>query len=73
MPKVEFTTDLTTGRAEAHIGGIAGPACETEARQLRELLGDPAREDRTAEYAQQAARRRIVRSQRSGIGQGEAR
>jgi hypothetical protein len=72
MPKVEFTTDLTTGRAETHIGGIAGSACETEARQLRELLGAPAREDRTAEYAQQTARRRIVRSQRSGTAQGEA-
>jgi len=50
MPEVEFTIDTTTGELQVHIQGIAGPACDDVARLLKELAGDPGREEVTAEY-----------------------
>jgi len=50
MPEVEFTIDTTTGELQVHIQGIAGPACDDVARLLKELAGNPGREEVTAEY-----------------------
>ncbi len=50
MPEIEFTLDPTTGQLELHVKGIAGPACEDIAKLTAELLGAPAREQKTAEY-----------------------
>jgi hypothetical protein len=50
MPEVEFTIDPRTGQLELHVKGIAGPACDDVAKLARELLGEPRREEQTAEY-----------------------
>ena len=50
MPEVEFIIDTTTGEFQVHVQGIAGPACDDVARLLKELAGDPGREEVTAEY-----------------------
>ena len=50
MPVSEFTIDTITGELQVHIQGIAGPACDDMARLLKELVGDPGREEATAEY-----------------------
>jgi hypothetical protein len=50
MPEVEFTIDPRTGQLELHVKGIAGPACDDVAKLARELLGEPHREEQTAEY-----------------------
>lgn len=51
MPEITFTIDPATGELQMQVQGIAGPACDDVARLARELLGAPAREQPTAEYA----------------------
>ena len=50
MAEIEFTIDRATGQLSLHVKGIAGPACDDVARLAKELLGEPAREQPTAEY-----------------------
>jgi hypothetical protein len=50
MPEVQFTIDPETGLLEMHVKGIAGPACDDVAKLAHELLGEPGREEKTAEY-----------------------
>jgi hypothetical protein len=50
MAEIEFTIDPTTGELELQVRGIAGPACDDVARLAKELLGEPAHEQKTAEY-----------------------
>ena len=50
MPELEFSLDTATGELSLHIQGIAGPACDDIARLVKELAGQPAREEATAEY-----------------------
>ena len=50
MPEIEFTIDPATGNLEMHVKGIAGPACDDVAGLARQLLGQPGREQATAEY-----------------------
>lgn len=50
MPEIEFEIDQETGELRSHITGIAGPACDDVARLLKELAGEPAREELTPEY-----------------------
>ncbi|MGH2458801.1 MAG: DUF2997 domain-containing protein [Chloroflexota bacterium] len=50
MPEVEFTIDPTTGQLEVHVRGIVGPACDNVARVVKDLLGEPSQERKTAEY-----------------------
>ncbi len=50
MPEVEFTINPETGELTLHVKGIAGPACDDVAKLARELLGEPTREVKTAEY-----------------------
>ena len=50
MPEIEFTIDPATGELRMHVEGIVGPACDDVARLLKELAGDPGREEVTAEY-----------------------
>ena len=50
MPEVEFTIDSETGELRMHVKGVVGPACDDVAKVAKELLGDPIREERTAEY-----------------------
>jgi hypothetical protein len=50
MPEIDFTIDPETGELQVHIKGIAGPACDDIAKLVKDLAGDPAREELTAEY-----------------------
>ena len=50
MPEIEFTIDTATGELQMHVQGIAGPACDDVARLVKELAGEPSREEATAEY-----------------------
>ncbi|MDE3075271.1 MAG: DUF2997 domain-containing protein [Chloroflexota bacterium] len=50
MREIEFSIDTATGQLEMHIKGISGPACDDIAKLTKELLGEPGREEATAEY-----------------------
>ena len=50
MPEIHFAIDRETGELTITVRGIAGPACDDVARLARELLGEPARDEPTAEY-----------------------
>ena len=50
MPEIQFRIDPRTGQLELRVKGVAGPACDDVARLARELLGEPGREEQTAEY-----------------------
>ncbi|MGH7785120.1 MAG: DUF2997 domain-containing protein [Candidatus Binatia bacterium] len=62
MPEIEFTIDTETGKCETQINGIQGPACEKTARQLKEVLGTPMTDRKTAEYQVKPTVRRRVGS-----------
>lgn len=50
MPEIEFTIDSETGKCETQINGIQGAACEKTAQQLRQVLGVPTTDRKTAEF-----------------------
>lgn len=50
MAEIEFTIDTETGNCETKINGVQGPACEQTARQLKQVLGTPTTDRKTAEY-----------------------
>ncbi|CAN5661960.1 hypothetical protein BH24ACI3_BH24ACI3_00810 [soil metagenome] len=50
MPEIEFTIDTETGKCETEINGIQGPACEQTAQRLKQVLGTPATDRKTAEF-----------------------
>ncbi len=61
MPEIEFTIYTETGNCETKINGIQGPACDKTARELREVLGSPVTDRKTAEYhVRPAVQRRVV-------------
>lgn len=50
MPEIQFSIDPATGKLEMHVEGVAGPACDDVAKLVKELAGQPAREEKTADY-----------------------
>ncbi len=50
MPRIEFTIDEQTGELEMHVEGERGPACERVVDLLKEYVGEPTTEEKTAEY-----------------------
>ena len=50
MPEVEFTIDPQSGVLTMHVKGVVGPACDDVTKVAKELLGEPIREEKTAEY-----------------------
>jgi hypothetical protein len=50
MPEIEFTIDTETGKCDTKINGIQGPACEQTAKQLKQVLGSPTTDRKTAEF-----------------------
>jgi hypothetical protein len=50
VPELQFIIDTATGELTLHIQGIAGPACDDVARLVKDLAGEPARDEATAEY-----------------------
>lgn len=65
MPEIQFTIDSTTGELQLHVKGVAGPACDDVSRLAKELLGQPATEQATAEYHLRAQVRPQVQARRS--------
>lgn len=61
MPEVEFTIDPSTGQLAVHVRGIAGPACDDVAKVMKELLGEPGQERKTAEYGLRPRVQRQIR------------
>ena len=60
MAEIEFTIDTETGKCDTRINGIQGPACEQTARQLKQILGPPTTDLKTAEFhAKPQAKRRV--------------
>lgn len=53
MPEIEITIDTESGTCESRIRGVRGPAaCEKTARQIRDIIGEPSIDRKTAEYHQ---------------------
>ena len=50
MPEIDFTIDPTTGQLEVHVQGVRGPSCQDVAKLVDDLLGEPAVDQKTAEY-----------------------
>ena len=60
MPEIEIEINLESGEMETKINGIAGPACEKTAEVIKQVVGKPARDEKTREYnIQPQARRQI--------------
>ena len=49
MPDIDFTIDTSTGELQMHVRGIAGPACDEITRLVKHLVGEPSRDEATAE------------------------
>lgn len=62
MPEIEFTIDTESGKCETQINGIQGTACEKTAQQLRQVLGAPTTDLKTAEFHIRSRTKRRVRS-----------
>ncbi len=50
MPEVNFTINEQTGEMEMHMEGIQGTSCADVAKLVKELLGQPQREENTREF-----------------------
>jgi hypothetical protein len=62
MPEIEFTIDTETGNCETKINGIQGPACEQTASRLKQILGTPTTDRKTADYHIKPTPKRLVGS-----------
>ena len=62
MAEIEFTIDTETGTCETKINGIQGPACEKTAHQLKQVLGTPTTDRKTADYHARPTPKRLVGS-----------
>ena len=62
MAEIEFSIDTETGKCDTLINGIQGPACEQTARQLKQVLGLPTTDRKTAEFHAKAKPQRRVGS-----------
>jgi hypothetical protein len=51
MAEIEFTIDPATGRLEMLVKGVPGPACDDVAGLVKRLLGRPALDRPTPEFA----------------------
>lgn len=60
MPEVNFTIHKETGEMEMQIEGVQGNSCADVSKLVKELLGQPTREENTREfYAQTHVRPQI--------------
>jgi hypothetical protein len=62
MPEIEITIETETGKCETQINGIQGAACEKTAQQLRQVLGAPTTDRKTAEFNIKSQTKRRVGS-----------
>lgn len=61
MPEIEIEIDLESGEMETKIKGIAGSACEKTAAAIKNVLGNPSRDEKTREYINQPQIKRQVK------------
>jgi hypothetical protein len=47
---VEFTINIETGEFTMLVEGIVGPACEEVAKLVKDMAGEPGRDQATGEY-----------------------
>lgn len=66
MPEVQITIDTDKGTFESEIRGVRGPACEKTARAIREVVGRPAVDRKTAEYHVKAGVENLAQVGRNG-------
>ncbi|MCL5107436.1 MAG: DUF2997 domain-containing protein [Chloroflexi bacterium] len=60
MPEIEFCLDTKSGELSLRVRGVLGPACDDVARLAKELLGEPAHDQATADmYAQVSVKPRV--------------
>ena len=64
MPEVNFSIDEQTGEMEIQIVGIQGTLCTDVAKQVKELLGQPQREENTREFYARPTVRPQIQSQK---------
>ena len=50
MAEIEFTINNDTGEMEMRIDGVQGPACSEIADKVKEVMGAPTVEQKTADY-----------------------
>lgn len=50
MPEVNFMINEQTGEMEMQIEGVQGTSCADVAKLIKELLGQPTREENTREF-----------------------
>ena len=50
MRSVVFTINIETGEFTMLIEGVAGPACEGVVKLVKDVAGEPARDEATGEY-----------------------
>jgi len=62
MAEIEFTIDTEKGTCETKINGVQGPACEKTAQQLKQVLGTPTTDRKTADYHAWPTPKRLVGS-----------
>ena len=64
MPEVNFTIDTETGEMEIQIEGIQGTLCTDVAKRVKELLGQPQREENTREFYARPAVKPLIQNQK---------
>ncbi|MFN7931019.1 MAG: DUF2997 domain-containing protein [Blastocatellia bacterium] len=50
MPEVNFTINEQTGEMDMQIEGVQGTSCANVAKLVKELLGQPSREENTRDF-----------------------
>lgn len=64
MPEIEFTINTDTGEMEMKIEGVKGASCSDVAKIATELLGTPAKEEKTKEFFVQPQTSRLIQNKK---------
>jgi hypothetical protein len=64
MPEVNFTINEQTGEMEMQIEGVQGTSCADVAELVKELLGQPTREENTREFFARSNVRPTIQNQK---------
>ncbi len=64
MPEVNFTINEQTGEMEMQIEGVQGTSCADVAKLVKELLGQPMREENTREFYTRPNIKPIIQKQK---------
>jgi hypothetical protein len=61
MPEIEIEINLESGESQTTINGIVGPSCEKTAQAIKQVFGNPARDEKTREYHVQPQIKRQIK------------